>query len=117
MEVRESVDQGRRLLVERPGQFAVTAVAVLLVIDLVRQIVAGQTLISTVAGYVWNGTVIGLIIGLAGIGLSLTYSILNFANFAHGEYLTAGAFSGWAVAYVIAGIGGAYKIVETAVHV
>ncbi|MFD1587495.1 branched-chain amino acid ABC transporter permease [Halorientalis brevis] len=105
MEVRETVHQGRRLLVERPGQFAVTAVAVLLVIDLVRQIVAGQTLISTVAGYVWNGTVIGLIIGLAGIGLSLTYSILNFANFSHGDYLTTGAFSGWTASYLVAGFG------------
>ncbi|AHG03396.1 branched-chain amino acid ABC transporter permease [Halobacterium sp. DL1] len=64
----------------------------------------------------WNGVVIGLVIGLASIGLSLTYSILNFANFAHGDYLTAGAFSGWAVAYIIAGIGGAYKIGETAVY-
>ncbi|QDX41480.1 branched-chain amino acid ABC transporter permease [Salarchaeum sp. JOR-1] len=56
--------------------------------------------------YVWNGVVIGLVIGLASIGLSLTYSILNFANFAHGDYLTAGAFSGWGVTYVVAGFGG-----------
>ncbi|GAA0659576.1 branched-chain amino acid ABC transporter permease [Salarchaeum japonicum] len=58
------------------------------------------------SSYVWNGLVIGLVIGLASIGLSLTYSILNFANFAHGDYLTTGAFSGWAVTYVIAGFGG-----------
>ncbi|WP_191965897.1 MULTISPECIES: branched-chain amino acid ABC transporter permease [Haloferax] len=47
----------------------------------------------------------GLVIGLAGIGLSMTYSILNFANFAHGDYITAGAFSGWATTYLIAGLG------------
>ncbi|WP_394338832.1 branched-chain amino acid ABC transporter permease [Halorussus litoreus] len=47
----------------------------------------------------------GLIIGLASIGLSMTYSILNFANFAHGDYLTSGAFSGWAVTYLLAGLG------------
>ncbi|WP_191967157.1 MULTISPECIES: branched-chain amino acid ABC transporter permease [Haloferax] len=46
----------------------------------------------------------GLVIGLAGIGLSMTYSILNFANFAHGDYITAGAFSGWATTYLIAGL-------------
>ncbi|MFC6824795.1 branched-chain amino acid ABC transporter permease [Halopelagius fulvigenes] len=47
----------------------------------------------------------GLVIGLAGIGLSMTYSILNFANFAHGDYITAGAFSGWATTYLVAGLG------------
>ncbi|MFB6091295.1 MAG: branched-chain amino acid ABC transporter permease [Halobellus sp.] len=47
----------------------------------------------------------GLVIGLAGIGLSMTYSILNFANFAHGDYITAGAFSGWATTYLVAGFG------------
>ncbi|MDX5986755.1 MULTISPECIES: branched-chain amino acid ABC transporter permease [Haloferax] len=47
----------------------------------------------------------GLVIGLAGIGLSMTYSILNFANFSHGDYITAGAFSGWATTYLIAGLG------------
>ncbi|WP_345780931.1 branched-chain amino acid ABC transporter permease [Halosolutus gelatinilyticus] len=45
----------------------------------------------------------GLVIGLAGVGLSMTYSILNFANFAHGDYITAGAFSGWAATYIVAG--------------
>jgi branched-chain amino acid transport system permease protein len=45
----------------------------------------------------------GLVIGLAGIGLSMTYSILNFANFAHGDYITSGAFSGYAVTYIVAG--------------
>ncbi|MFC7202007.1 branched-chain amino acid ABC transporter permease [Haloferax namakaokahaiae] len=47
----------------------------------------------------------GLVIGLAGIGLSMTYSILNFANFSHGDYITAGAFSGWATTYLLAGLG------------
>ncbi|WP_375137056.1 branched-chain amino acid ABC transporter permease [Halostella salina] len=49
----------------------------------------------------------GLVVGLAGVGLSMTYSILNFANFSHGDYLTSGAFSGWAVTYLIAGYGNA----------
>ncbi|MCL9817865.1 branched-chain amino acid ABC transporter permease [Natronocalculus amylovorans] len=56
-------------------------------------------------GMLWNGIVIGLIIGLAGIGLSMTYSILSFANFSHGDLLTSGAFAGWAASYVVAGFG------------
>jgi branched-chain amino acid transport system permease protein len=35
----------------------------------------------------------------------MTYSILNFANFAHGDYLTTGAFAGMGTSYLIAGIG------------
>ena len=55
--------------------------------------------------YLRSGVVTGLILGLAGIGLSMTYSILKFANFSHGDLVTAGAFSGWSVALVVGGIG------------
>lgn len=39
-----------------------------------------------------NGIVYGCIIALAAIGLSLSYRIMNFANFAHGDFLTLGAY-------------------------
>ena len=39
-----------------------------------------------------DGFVIGSVIALGAIGLTLAYSILRFANFAHGEYLTWGAY-------------------------
>lgn len=39
-----------------------------------------------------NGIIFGCIIALAAIGLSLAYGILNFANFAHGDFLTLGAY-------------------------
>ena len=39
-----------------------------------------------------NGIVLGCIIALGAIGLSMVYRILNFANFAHGEFLTLGAY-------------------------
>ncbi len=39
------------------------------------------------------GIVLGSIIALSAIGLSLTYGILNFANFAHGDVLTLGAYT------------------------
>lgn len=42
--------------------------------------------------YVVNGIVFSSIIVLGAIGLSLVYSIANFANFAHGDLMTVGAF-------------------------
>lgn len=39
-----------------------------------------------------NGIILGCIIALAAIGLSMAYRILNFANFAHGDFLTLGAY-------------------------
>jgi len=42
--------------------------------------------------YVVNGLILGGVIGLSAIGLSLVYGILRLANFAHGDYLTLGAY-------------------------
>ncbi|MFN5922785.1 MAG: ABC transporter permease subunit, partial [Pseudanabaena sp.] len=39
-----------------------------------------------------NGIADGSIIALAAVGLTLTYSILRLANFAHGDILTLGAY-------------------------
>jgi branched-chain amino acid transport system permease protein len=105
MGVSDSYVRGRRLLVEQPGLVIVALFALLLVGDLFRKLLVGSLTLARLGGFVWDGLVIGLIIGLAGIGLSLTYSILGFANFAHGDYVSWGAFSGWAVAYLLAGIG------------
>jgi len=38
------------------------------------------------------GIVLGSIIALGAIGLTLVYGILRFANFAHGDLMTAGAY-------------------------
>lgn len=40
-----------------------------------------------------NGILLGATIGLGAAGLTLTYSILGFANFAHGELITGGAYA------------------------
>jgi branched-chain amino acid transport system permease protein len=40
-----------------------------------------------------DGLLMGAMIGLGAIGVTLTYSILRFANFAHGEFVTWGAYS------------------------
>jgi branched-chain amino acid transport system permease protein/neutral amino acid transport system permease protein len=41
------------------------------------------------------GVVLGSILAVAGMALSLTYGILRFANFAHGDVLTIGAYGGF----------------------
>ena len=40
-----------------------------------------------------DGLVAGSVIGLGAVGVTLTYAILRFANFAHGEFVTAGAYA------------------------
>jgi branched-chain amino acid transport system permease protein len=101
----ERYSRGRDLVVERPAAAVVVVVGALLFVDLIRRLTTGVLAPSTLGIYVWRGIVNGLVIGLAGIGLSMTYSILNFANFAHGDYISSGAFAGWATAWVIAGLG------------
>ena len=39
-----------------------------------------------------DGLIAGAMIGLGAIGVTLTYSILRFANFAHGEFVAWGAY-------------------------
>ncbi len=46
-----------------------------------------------------DGLVAGSMIGLGAVGVTLTYSILRFANFAHGEFIAWGAY----IAMVLAG--------------
>ena len=50
-------------------------------------------------GLVVNGVFLGAIIALGAVGLTLIYGILNFANIAHGDYMTMGRIrrsSSWA---------------------
>jgi branched-chain amino acid transport system permease protein len=44
-----------------------------------------------------DGLIAGAMIGLGAIGITLTYSILRFANFAHGELISWGAYIALAV--------------------
>jgi len=44
-----------------------------------------------------DGLIAGSMIGLGAIGVTLTYSILRFANFAHGEFISWGAYFAFAV--------------------
>ena len=103
MGVSDRYDRGRQLFLEDPVRAVLVVIAVILVLDLVRQLAVGQTQISEFGVMLKEGLMQGLFFGLAGIGLSMTYSILNFANFSHGDFITSGAFAGMVVTYVIAG--------------
>jgi len=50
---------------------------------------------------VLDGLIFGAVIGLGAIGITLTYSILRFANFAHGEFLAWGAYIALAVSSLL----------------
>jgi branched-chain amino acid transport system permease protein len=43
--------------------------------------------------FIADGILTGAMIGLGAVGVTLTYSILRFANFAHGELVTFGAYA------------------------
>ncbi|ADI64204.1 branched-chain amino acid ABC transporter permease [Trichormus azollae] len=45
-----------------------------------------------IAQLIVNGISVGSIIALAAVGLTLTYGILRLSNFAHGDFLTLGAY-------------------------
>ena len=95
------------LLREKYLEILAVGFLLLLFIDLVNSLVNGTLPLSRLATFVWDGLIIGLALGLAGIGLSMTYSILGFANVAHGDTMTAGAFVGWGVVFLIFGFGDA----------
>jgi len=104
----ESVSVGRPSVAfarERALEIVFGAVAAAFVLDLIRKLLTDGVDASTVVTFLWQGTVFGMAIGLAGIGLAMTYSILQFANFAHGDMITAGGFAGWIGAFILAGIG------------
>ncbi|WP_013325104.1 branched-chain amino acid ABC transporter permease [Gloeothece verrucosa] len=47
------------------------------------------------AQILFNGLAIGSVIALAAVGLTLSYGILRLSNFAHGDFMTLGAYITW----------------------
>lgn len=78
----------RRAVMQALGVLSLLGLVILLVF-------AGQakgvTFIRLASLAVW-GTILGAVIALGAIGLSLVYGILRFANFAHGDLMTVGAY-------------------------
>lgn len=56
-----------------------------------------QQILEGLPGAVLNGLVLGVVVGLAAVGLTLVYGVLEIPTFAHGDTLTLGAFLGWAL--------------------
>src|SRR5688572_19042943 len=56
--------------------------------------------------FIADGLLLGAMVGLGAIGVTLTYSILRFANFAHGEFISWGAYATLALAGAIGFLGG-----------
>ena len=54
-----------------------------------------------------DGLVAGTTIGLGAVGITLTYSILRFSNFAHGELISWGAYFALCLAALL---GGAFSV-------
>jgi len=73
---------------------ALVACGVILLIFLV--LVASQGL-HDVAQTGLNGLSLGAIYALGAVGLTLVYGILKLTNFAHGDYLTFGAYMAYLV--------------------
>ncbi|WP_435129104.1 branched-chain amino acid ABC transporter permease [Halobaculum sp. D14] len=106
MGINETYTRGREFASNRSFAILATLLVVVLLFDVFRQLsTPGGLTVAQLVTYLWEGLVVGLSIGLAGVGLSMTYSILNFANFGHGDYVTTGAFAGWSVTWLVAGFG------------
>ena len=53
--------------------------------------------------YIVNGITLGAIYSLIALGYTMVYGILKFINFAHGDILMVGAFTGLLVYQGLAG--------------
>ena len=51
--------------------------------------------------FIVDGLLTGSMIGLGAIGVTLTYSILRFSNFAHGDFMAWGTYATLAIVSAI----------------
>jgi neutral amino acid transport system permease protein len=85
-------DRARAFARQRPS-----ATAVLILVFLVLVMVVAKGL-HEVAQVSLNGLTLGSVYALGAVGLTLVYGILKLVNFAHGDFLTFGAY----LAYIVA---------------
>jgi neutral amino acid transport system permease protein len=81
-----SATRGRRVLAAHPGR---TLIGALALVAIVLAVLEGPTALvqATI-----NGIVAGNYFALGAVGLTLIFGVLRLVNFAHGEYLTFGAY-------------------------
>jgi branched-subunit amino acid ABC-type transport system permease component len=63
-----------------------------------RAILGGslETLVTDLLHALGFGLITAALVGISAVALSLQYGVTNFANFAHGELLTVGAYAAYA---------------------
>src|SRR4051812_46239922 len=91
---RPGYSPSRGLLDWAAGHPALAAATVLALIGLVLVSTEG---LHNVAQTALNGLTNGSIYALGAVGLTLVYAILKLTNFAHGDYLTFGAYMAYLV--------------------
>lgn len=64
-----------------------------------------MNILSRIPQLIVYGVISGSIISLGGIGVSLTYSILGFCNFAHGDIMALGAYIALGLFVLLTGLG------------
>src|ERR1700761_384337 len=69
---------------------------------------------STFIAITISGLALGAVYFLIASGLSLIYGLMDVLNFAHGVFLTLGAYAGWAVAAHLPRLGFAGVVVAAA---
>ena len=79
----------RRTARRAVGWSMVTALMVAAAVQAVRAALSPSYLLSLA---LW-GVMLGAVIGLGAIGLTLVYGVMRFANFAHGDLMTVGAYA------------------------
>ncbi|SMX31201.1 branched-chain amino acid ABC transporter permease [Octadecabacter ascidiaceicola] len=66
--------------------------------------------------YFIPGLVLGCIYALGAIGITLTFGILRFSNFAHGEIMMSGAYLTWTVMAAFTALGAYFGFSDWALH-
>ncbi|CAM5194089.1 Branched-chain amino acid transport system permease protein/neutral amino acid transport system permease protein OS=Castellaniella defragrans OX=75697 GN=HNR28_001740 PE=3 SV=1 [Castellaniella defragrans] len=84
----------------RSPRFVGTVLLIVLIAMWVAGWLSGTSAEQMLSLTVW-GVMLGGIIALGGIGLTLCYGVLKFPNFAHGEFLTLGAYVTYGVVLVL----------------
>ena len=84
-----------RLTSKRTVAGALTALAVAIV--LILAVFIPQADGARLAQLLVNGVITGSILALAGVGATLIFGIQRIANFAHGDFLTIGAYAAFVV--------------------
>jgi branched-chain amino acid transport system permease protein len=69
---------------------------------------------STFIAITVSGVALGAVYFLIASGLSLIYGLMDVLNFAHGVFLTLGAYAGWAVAAHLPAMNGGVRFLLTA---